>query len=258
MKIDPKHERLIQDVLDGTASPAEVEELNGWLNGNELGRTRMRELEGIFSTLGRVPAAEAPAGLKEGVLNVLQSRATAGEARRSRPHSRSILGFRARLGFVFAAGLAAGAVIVGIFTGAIPPVAPGSSGVSGTMMPPPSAGRVQVCALGVATTQLQAMSWRTSDGRRVSLIIRSVQGSGPAEIELSFDASRLSVRSFDQDLKTGAVESRPGRILVRGQGGEFSFDFVGVDASAPIHIQLRSGGESTAADLPAREGAAAR
>jgi len=253
--IDREHERLIQDVLDGTASPAEVERLNAWLDKNELGRTRMRELESMFSTLGRVPAAEAPAGLREGVLNVLQSRATAGEAGPSPPILRSILGSRARLGFVFAAGLAAGAVTVGVFTGAIPPVAPGSSGVSGTMMPPSSANRVQVCALGVAATRVQAMAWRTHDGRRVSL---EIQGQGPAEIELSFDASRLSVRTFHQNLPTGAVESRPGRVLVRGRGGEFSIDFVGADASAPIHVELRSGAESTAGELEAPVGKAAR
>ena len=253
--IDREHERLIQDVLDGTASPAEVERLNAWLDKNELGRTRMRELESMFSTLGRVPAAEAPAGLREGVLNVLQSRARA-EAGRSRPHLRSIFGSRARLGFAFAAGLAAGAVVVGVWTGAIPPVAPGSTGMSGTMMPvPPSNSRVEVCALGVATTRMQAVAWRTSDGRRVSL---EVQGRDPAEIELSFDASRLSVRTFHQNLPTGAVESRPGRVLVRGRGGEFSIDFVGADASAPIHVELRSGAESTAGELEAPVGKAAR
>jgi hypothetical protein len=254
--IDREHEQLMQDVLDGTASPAGVERLEGWLTGNELGRTRMRELEGIFSTLRRVPAAEAPAGLREGVLSVLQSRARADEARRSRPHLRSWFAPRARLGFAFAAGLAAGAIVMGISTGVIPPVAPGSGpGVSGTMIPAGAThGRIER-TLAVATARLQAVTWRTSDGRRVSL---ALQGSGPVEIELSFDASRLSLSTIHQTQPAGAVESRPGQVVVRGQGGEFSLDFAAVDASAPIHVELRSGGGSAAAELPAPEGGAIR
>jgi hypothetical protein len=254
--IDRKHEQLMQDVLDGTATPLEVERLESWLAGNELGRTRMRELEGIFTTLGRVPAAEAPAGLKEGVLSVLQSRAQAGEIRHSRPPLRSWFGSRARLGFAFAAGLAAGAVVIGVATGIIPPVAPGSSpGVSGTMMPAPASPNRVERTLAVAGARVQAMAWRTNDGRRVSL---SLQGKSPAEIELSFDASRLSARTLQQAQPEGAVESRPGRVLVQGQGGEFSFDFNAVDASAPIHVELRAGGSSAAAELPAPGGDATR
>lgn len=254
--IDREHEQLMQDVLDGAASPAEVERLEHWLAGNELGRTRMRELEGIFSTLGRVPAAEAPAGLKEEVLSVLQSRARPDEVRRARPHLRSWFAPRARLGFAFAAGLAAGAVVMGISTGVIPPVAPGSGpGVSGTMIPTQAThGRIER-TLMAPTARLQAVTWRTSDGRRVSL---GFQGSGPVEIELTFDASRLSLSTIHQTQPAGAVESRPGRVLVQGQAGELSLDFANGDASAPIHVELRSGGGSAAAELPAPEGSAIR
>jgi hypothetical protein len=250
--IDREHEQLMQEVLDGTASPPEVERLEVWLAGNELGRTRMRELEGIFLTLGRIPAAEAPAGLREGVLNVLQPRAAVGKTLHPRPHLRSWFGSRARVGFAFAAGLAAGAVVVGVFTGIIPPVAPGSGpGVSGTMMPAPASPSRVERTLAVPAARVQAMAWRTNDGRRVSLVL---QGSGPAEIELSFDASRLSVRTLYQAHPAGVVESRPGRVLVHGQGGEFSLDFSAVDASAPIQVELRSAGGSAAVELPAPGG----
>jgi hypothetical protein len=89
------------------------------------------------------------------------------------------------------------------------------------------------------------MAWRTNDGRRVSLVL---QGSGPAEIELSFDASRLSVRTLYQAHPAGVVESRPGRVLVHGQGGEFSLDFSAVDASAPIQVSF----DQLAAPPPSR------
>jgi anti-sigma factor RsiW len=250
VKIDLEHERMMQDRLDGTASPAEVERLEAWLATNELGRTRMRELERLFSTLERVPAAEAPAGLREDVISALQARAGRIAPRRSSVAQRSWLGPQARLAYVFAAGLAAGAVVMGVVTGVIPPVAPGTgSGVSGSMIPAraPSASVERTVAAGDA--QVKVIVWRAGSVRRLSL---SLAGGVPAGIELTFDSGRLTAGSLRQGQPTAGIQIAPGRVLIQGQAsGEFSLEFDDSGSSAPIHLELRAGGASAAAELPA-------
>ena len=204
---------------------------------------------GIFLTLGRIPAAEAPAGHEKRVLNVLQPRAAVGKTLHPRPHLRSWFWIpseaRVRLRRRPCSRCRGGRCLHRDHS---PGRAGQRPGVSGTMMPAPASPSRVERTLAVPAARVQAMAWRTNDGRRVSLVL---QGSGPAEIELSFDASRLSVRTLYQAHPAGVVESRPGRSPGPWSGGEFSLDFSAVDASAPIQVELRSAGGSAAVELPA-------
>jgi hypothetical protein len=59
---------LIQDVLDGTATPEQRQRLETTLANDETARARYRELESVFTSLRSVGPSEAPAGLRDSVL----------------------------------------------------------------------------------------------------------------------------------------------------------------------------------------------
>ena len=66
--IDREYERLLHEVVGGTASPKDAARLEAWLATSEAGRQRRRELEALFAVLGAVPRVAPPAALREGVL----------------------------------------------------------------------------------------------------------------------------------------------------------------------------------------------
>lgn len=248
--IQREYEALIQDVLDGTATPAEVEKLQAWLEVNELGRTRRRELERVFQTLGRVPSAEAPAGLRDAVLSALEAQAPAAESVRGRAAgSRRWFVPRVRLAYVLAAGIAAGAVGVGALTGVMGPIGPGGEpSVTGTMMPsgPPASGAVRR-AWKAGETRIEAVAWRAGMARMVAVHIR---GGEPAEVELRFDPGELSPGAVRQSGAAGTVQVEAGRVTVRGGNRTgYTFEFQGAQA-APIQVTLRAGGVTTSGELP--------
>ena len=243
------YESLIQEVLDGTATPQEVEKLEAWLAHNELGRTRRRELESVFQALGRVRPAEAPAELKQAVLSTLEARAAGGTVRGGARGSHGWFGPRTRLAYVFAAGLAAGAVSVGALTGVLPPVGPEGE-TSGTMMPSTApAAEALRRSWKAGDARIEAITWRAGKARLVSVQIR---GEGAAEVELTFDSSELTAGSVRQAGASAAVEVEPGTVKVRGENrGEYTIEFPEAGASAPIQIAVRSGGATTLGELPA-------
>lgn len=245
-----EYESLIQEVLDGTATPQEVEKLEAWMEHSELGRTRRREMESVFQALGRVPSAEAPAELKQAVLGALEARAASRTVRGGAQGSRTWFGPRVRLAYVFAAGIAAGAVTMGALTGVLPPGPAGEPTVSGSMMPStaptPEAVRRSWKA---ADARIEAITWRAGKARLVAVQIR---GGESAEVELTFDPGELSAGSVRQTGASAAVEVEPGTVKVRGgDRGEYTIEFPEADASAPIHVAVRSGGTTTLGELPA-------
>ena len=68
-------ERLLQEVLDGTASDGERARLESWLKSNPAGRDRRTELEILFRELSAVSPAPVPADLRERVIDEIRRRA---------------------------------------------------------------------------------------------------------------------------------------------------------------------------------------
>lgn len=245
--IEREYERLIQDVLDGLASPSEVERLNAWLATNEMGRTRMRELEGLFATLHRVPFVELPLGLTSEVQQAIRARAASREKSRA---TFSLPGFktRMRLAMVFAAGIAAGVIGWGALTGILNSGGPGRERVVGTMMPtaPPRAGTV-TRSWTAGSARIEAMVWRAGSSRWMRL---RVEGS-PAEVELRFDPRALSPAAVRKSEPSARVVLDRGRILIQAQApGEFTLEFGERMASEPMEVTARAGGRIISERLP--------
>ena len=245
--IDREYERLIQDVLDGQASPAEIERLNAWLASHEEGRTRMRELESLFATLHRVPFVEMPQGLANDVQEAIRARA----ASRVKSRGSFSLGWlrpRMRLAMVFAAGIAAGVIGWGALTGILNPGTPGHDPVVGTMMPttPPLAGTVSR-SWSAGSLKVESMVWRSGTSRWMRL---RVEGA-PAEVELRFDPLALSPAAVRQSEPTARVVLGPGRILIQAvASGEFTLEFGDRTASQPIQVIARAGRNQISDQLP--------
>jgi AcrR family transcriptional regulator len=245
--IDREFERRIQDVLDGLATPAEAEQLKAWLARSEEGRTRLRELEGLFATLDRVPFAEMPNGLATEIEQAIRARAALQPQGRTQPAR--MPANRMRLAMVFAAGIAAGVIGWGALTGILNPGSLGHERVVGTMMPqsPPRAGTVQR-TWSSGGTRYEAVVWRVGKSRWLRL---SVHGRSPSEVELRFDPTALSPAAVRQSDPPASVVLEPGRILIRvTRRGEFTLEFGEQSASGAIEVIARAGNGSVSGQLP--------
>ena len=261
--IEREYEDLIQEVLDGDATPAQIERLEMWLASSAEGRARRKELEGMFQALRKVPSIEPPTELKDDVLRALRTRPARGPATRSAwswsPAS------RLRPAFVFAAGLAAGAIGYGAMT-QLPSWPPGDFSVTGTMMPSkasqPGADAVRR-AWSAGPSQVEAISWRTADSRVAAFQVRK----GEARIEIEYDPAQLVLVGIDQ-MGAGAslIHAGPGKLVVSGEnrgeftvGGEFTVEWrqLGSDSPSP-RVTVLSGAASAQSDLPAGGTPAAR
>jgi hypothetical protein len=259
--IEREYEALIQDLLDGQATPRDVERLEAWLASSDAGRTRRRELEGVFQILERVRSVEAPPDLRDRVLESLQTRAEArlspGErgGARIRP-PRTLFGYRVKLAYVLAAGIAAGAVGLGALTGVLRTTGPGRDpSISGSMMPavPPASGAVRL-ALSAGEARMEAVTWRVGKARLVAVVLR---GGEPAGIELQFDPGSLSVGAVRQGRYPLPLASEAGKLVFQTQiGGDYMLEFTEHEPEAAIQVILRVGHLSTAGVLAAPGGAA--
>ena len=247
--IEREHEQLIQDVLDGQATPAQAERLKAWLSTNEEGRTRMRELESLFATLDRVPFAELPEGLANEVEQAIRARAASRGAAVGRLPAGGFAP-RMRLGVVFAAGIAAGVIGWGALTGVLNPGAPGRERVVGSMMPAAAAraGAVQG-AWKAGQARVEGVTWRVGKARWVTVQVRSGE---PVEIELRFDPGALSPAAVRQSDPAARVVVDAGRIVLGSPAaGEFSVEFGEQGVATPIQVTVRAGEASAAGELPA-------
>ena len=160
---DAEFDRLVNDELDGVATPEEKASLARRLAESEVARARYQEIQAVFGMLDRVESVEPPPSLRGNVLRSVESRA---RTRSKRPGWRGLLetGFGKRpwlgLGYAFVAGAMVGALTFAIGTGVFDRSGLRGSEVRGTMLPPPSGRRVDLVRLAAKETQA------TGDGKR--------------------------------------------------------------------------------------------
>jgi anti-sigma factor RsiW len=245
--IERDEERLIQDVLDGQATPADAARLEAWLGTSEEGRTRKRELEELFAVLDRVPFAELPEGLASEVEEAVRARAASGK--RTGVHERRLGMPRMRLALVFAMGIVAGVIGWGAVTGILNPSGPGRERVVGTMMPTPVPGEGAVRrSWSAGDTRIAAVAWRAGTSRWVRI---EVEGNTPANVELGFDSAQLSPVAVRQSDPAARVVLDAGRIMIRvAAHGEFTFEFGERATGGPIQVIARGATGSIEEQLP--------
>lgn len=239
---------LIQDVLDGVATPAQVARLESRMAHDPAARARRAELERLFSALGRVPRLEAPPELKGRILRALPPGAPGlrvGVPAVTRQR-------RMRLAWVFAAGLAAGVIGAGALVGLWK--APGGGlPTSGSMMPSGSARPGTPASSGgwrAGKAFLHAASWRSGGSR---FVLFQVLRGADLSAEVTFDPAVLGPGTF-RGASPGSPLLEPGRVAflgVEGTGYLVELPEHAGAAGTPLHVRIRSGGQEAEGDLPA-------
>lgn len=241
MSLRDEQERRIQDVLEGTASPGEAAETRAWLASSAEGREREQDLRETFTALGALALEEPPAGLSASIMAQV-----AGEPRRVREPwfagvARSFVRRPAwGLGYAFAAGVAAGAVVIGLATGSLSPVNRADLPVTATLAPPGVAAPDAAATLAAGSSEAAVALWTLGDTARLRL-----EGAGrePGTLEIAWDEAAYGVSALHWS-GTGArrVESQPGRLsLALAPGARCAIDFeIREAAEGAFGVTLRS------------------
>jgi hypothetical protein len=239
-------ERLMNDALDGVATPEEEAWLRARLEHDSAAREQYRQLEEVFAVLGKVPLETPPPELRAGVSRVISvGHGALGPRRRGQGWLDSLRTFVARRPAVGAAyAFAAGAVTVGIAALAFVRGPGAGLPVSGTMTNPPEAlGTViESKENQVGEARFQIRTRHVSQGIGLELDVRS---TGPTETLLEYDPSAVDARTLrwsppaDVQASSGwarlsATANARFLVLLEGHG----------DRRAEIHVTLRAGDRS--------------
>ncbi len=226
-------ERLIQDALDGVATPEQESRLREILATDPEARQRQREVAAVFHALEGVKTAEAP-DLRGRVLSAIGREAQAGATRSSWTGSlRRAFARRPglALAYAFGAGAVVSALALAFATGALTRGGRASLPVSATMVSPTSSAHAhREVTVGGATVVLES---RRLPGAAEVLV---ASGAAPdARITLEYDAAALRVSALDWGRPgAGRASLEPGRIHLEPQGADCRIEFTIVGAPPPV------------------------
>jgi len=243
--VERELDALIQDVLDGVATPEESARLETRLREDPAARARHREVSQLFTALGRSRRFEAPPELKTRILRTLPAGAPGVRTLAPAPSGRQL-----RLAYVFAAGLAAGVIGAGALTGFWKAPSPAGPPVSGSMMPSPAVETKGSSAhWQVGQTEVDGRAWRVAGSRLAAFRVHGAD----TEIDITFDPAAFSWTTFRAAPRARRATLEPGRIVFGGtERGETLVEFRELShGDQPLHVTVRSGAQMTAGELPA-------
>jgi|GEM_PF-1909350 anti-sigma factor RsiW len=254
---DRELERLMNDQLDGVATPEDSERLNRALESREDARLLYRKLGGVFTGLSRLEMEEPPASLKQGVLRAIQAMGEPVPARESWLHSITAL-FRERPGFgrvyPFAAGAALGVLAFAVLTGNLM-TRPGvdSRPFTGTMAPLPLDGVYR---------HIGSHDFVLRDGHVLAEVLSGKEGlvaritaKAPlgSSLVVSFDPAGWSATGVRQDRVGNDVMLGTGRLSIRmltlGQSQYLLYLARKGPAGSPLRIAIQSPDGSAQGEL---------
>jgi len=245
--IDKELEDLMHRELDGETTPAESARLRELLAANSEARTGQEELNALARTLGAVVPVEPDPAWKQELLVSLREHA--GQARSEAPSrsSRTVVRplrswFAWRTASVFAAGLAAGIVVM-LAIGDRWPGVDGSS-VPGAML------RIDrldaIATIDDRPLGLEGVRGRVRTRALPHAVLADIEiaSDQPVEIRLSFDPEALSPQGWVQGIPDRgqiALQSGEVRITHRGENRYVVALHETRGAPAELHVQVRSG-----------------
>jgi hypothetical protein len=243
-------DRRIQDELDGVATAEESAELRRRLEASPAARARFDEMKAVFRMLDRVETVEAPPALKERVI--------LGLPHAPAPSRRGVLGgaFRRRgglgWGYSFAAGLAAGVLVVILANGAQRPGSSEDAKYSGSMAPLAARDAAIVDEVRLELDGNTATAATRSAGADVLVRIDSTTPNGDLLVE--YDPGAFVLQSYHQSgAASGPVELDRGRVHIRN-AGQARFDFnlrAAGSGRPPLQVSIQSGDRVVARTLQA-------
>ncbi len=241
---DDEFERILQDELEGVATPEDSRRLREHLARNAGARERRRDVEAVFEALARVPEEDAPADLKEGVMAAIAAGHEPAAAQSGQLEARkAALRGPHRLAWAspFLAGAVAGGLVIALVTGILGPRVRTDLPVTGTMLPRPEEGAL------IDRQELRlAGGGVTLETRRSAGLVRlafAATASHPLDLTFTFDAGALRVEGFrwnrDGDHQ---AELAAGRIRLRLTGADRGVALLAAAAAgdAPVRVTIRS------------------
>jgi hypothetical protein len=251
--IDGQDERLLQDELEGVATPEGSKRLRDRLARSAEVRARRQELEALARALDRVPMEEVPPDFKEGVMAAIAAAGRPSPARKGWLENPGGVARRHPVlawGYPFLAGAVAGGLLIALATGNLAPRPRTDLPVSGAMLPGPGRGAlVDHRELSLGTARVALETRRAADGVRVGFDLARAPG---AELTMEFDIAALQPVGLRwerpgrhrAELEAGSVRLR---VMEDGRGTVLLSPSSAGDA--PILVRFRREGGSTEAVL---------
>jgi len=232
---DDEFDRLVNDELDGVATPEQKAELARRLAEGESARARYQEIQTVFGMLDRIESVDPPPSLRMSVLRAVESRT---RARSERGGWRDLLasGFGKRpglgLGYAFAVGAVVGALILAVGSGLFNRAGLPGPEMQGALLPP-TGSRVDTVHLAAKGAQATGEMWTEANGGvSVRLEVRS---DVPFEAHVKFNPEiyiPVSLRRVEPS--GGRFDLRRGELQVSDQGSaRFELRLRAVSASRP-------------------------
>ena len=233
-------DRLIQDVLEGEATPAQATELKRLLESSAEVRARYEELGEVFRVLSEAPAVDPPAGLHDAVMNAIaaEPRHSAIPVLARRPRTRGLIPV---LSAFVAGAVAATLIVVAVVRGPDANRPVGGAPESGTMAPVES---LRGPVLSRATL--------TPAGGRVELVARHAGSSvwlevharlaRPVDLDFEFPADGLGLTGVQWSRATvGQSTVGAGSIVLRNVAtGEVVLTFT-ARGTSDVPVRVRAG-----------------
>ena len=254
---DTKLRQLMNNQLDGVATPEESEQLTRALESREDLRSEYRQLGGVFAVLSRVEMEDPPQELKQNVMRAIRQRDVASSRIGWLDSIRAA--FRSRTAYSFAAGAALGILVFALLTGNLMTRMGTDAGpFTGTMARPSRTDSYQ-------RISSRDFVLRTGKGRvemlsgKEGYLARIVSTAPPGtDLVLSFDAGVWSVEGLRQGLSGNRNEVMLGfgrlsvRIQQSGQSQYLLYLARKEAAGSPLRIAIHSPDESVSGELDVR------
>ena len=254
---DRERQELMNDQLDGVATPEESEQLKQLLQSSEGAQVEYRKLGQVFTALSQAHSEEPPAGLKQDVLREIRLRSAASPAREGWLET-IVSAFRGRPAFryaySFAAGAALGVLAFAVISGSVMNRAGiDLSPVTGTMLAPSE---------GTIYRRISSREFKLREGyvlvetllAKDKLLARlTLDAPLGTDLLLEFDPDVWGALAVRQETAGNEVMLGSGRLSVRiqrlGQSQYLLYLARRGPAGSPLRIDIHSSDETVHGEL---------
>jgi hypothetical protein len=217
---DRELERLMNDQLDGVATPQDSERLSKVLETREDARAAYRKLGAVFSALSRVEMEDPPSDLKQNALRAIRQRAGQEAGTGWVDSFLAVLRGRPalRYAYSFAGGAALGVLAFALVTGnLLTKSGLDPSSFTGAMVPPPGAASYKQVGskdFPLHGGRVRVETFSGKEGIAARITVRAPKGT---DLVLSFPPDGWSATGVRQDSSGNEVMLGFDRLSVRIQ-----------------------------------------
>lgn len=244
-------ERLIQDALEGEATPAQAGELKRLLETNPEIRTRYEEMGEVFRMLSESAPVEPPTEMHAEIMRAIASESGAPARPSRRSHARP-WSWAPAAGAFLAGAAAAALVVVSLLHGPRVGRFLGGSPESGTMAPVESERGAIVSreSIVAGSTRVELVTRRAGDDVRLEVHAR---GETAVDLEVQYPPDALGLTGLGWSRSPrGPVTTNAGRVSIGAMTpGDLVLTFVARGTpAAPVRVSVGGAGSALLRTAP--------